>query len=249
MTTWWRGYAARSSRDDMPAGRGFKLPGEDALQVAVLTEQAQGAAENRALRELAATVAAPSQPPSRVDALPRAITLEQAMALPRSQDGALVGVGGDTLAQIRVTAPGFLIIGPPGRGRSAALTAAAFSLAADGEPLILLTPADSPLAAQVGQRSVRLHLAQPDAAAAAALKSALEQPGRVNVIADDADLLAGTPLGSELADWYAKTARTDSDGSRLLAAVRAESLTLPRGLVQELSKGRCGLMLEPSSPG
>ena len=234
--------------DDMPAGRGFMVPGEDAVQVAVLTGQAQGAAENRMLRELTAAAPAPAQPPPRVDALPASIAVERAIALPRGGGGALVGVGGDTLAQVRVNAPGFLVAGPSGRGRSTALTAAAFSLAADREPLILLTPARSPLTALAGQPAVRLHLATADAAAAAALKAALDQPGPVNVIADDADLLAGTPLGTELADWYAKTARTAGGGSRLLAAVRTDSISVPRGLVQELVKGKCGLVLDPSSP-
>jgi hypothetical protein len=77
------------------------------------------------LRELAAAVPAPSQPPLTVDALP----------------------------------------------------AAACSLAADGEPLILVTPSRSPLTALAGQRAVRLHLTQSDEAAASALRSALEQPG------------------------------------------------------------------------
>jgi len=239
------GLRSKAIPADMPSGRGFTMPGDDLLQVAVLTGQAQGAAENQALRDLAAG-SAPSRPPFRVDALPAGISLERAMALPHHGEGALVGVGGDSLAQIRVTAPGFLVIGPPGRGRSTALTVQAFSLAADGEPLILVTPARSPLAVLAGQPAVRLHLAGTDAAAAADLKTALEQPGRVTVVADDADLLASTPLGSELAAWYQKAA-ADS-GSRLLAAVRTENVTVPRGLVLELSKGRCGLVLEPSSP-
>jgi S-DNA-T family DNA segregation ATPase FtsK/SpoIIIE len=232
---------------DMPAGRGFTMPGEDVLQIAVLTPQAQGAAENRALRELAAAVPAPARPPLRVDPLPAAITAEQALALPSDRDGALVGVGGDTLAQIRVNPPGFLVIGPPGRGRSTALAVQAYSLAAAGEPLVVLTPARSPLAALASDPVVRLHLTETDAAAAAKLAAALGLPGPVSVIADDADLLAGTPLGSELAAWYGRPA-TAAGGSRLLAAVRADSVTVPRGLVHDLLKTKCGLLLEPSGP-
>ena len=211
----------------------------------MLTEQAQGAAENRALRELAARLASASRPPFRVDALPSAISAGQALALPRHGDGALVGVGGDELSQIRITAPGFLVVGPPGSGRSTALAIQAVSLAAAGVPLILVTPRRSPLGDAVEGAAVRLHLTGTDAEAAQDLSAALAQPGVVAVVVDDADLLTGTPVGDELASRY----RRIQDGdSRLLAAVSADSVTVPRGLILELTRGRCGLVLEPSTP-
>jgi S-DNA-T family DNA segregation ATPase FtsK/SpoIIIE len=242
------GLRSKVIPSEMPAGRGFTLPTEDVVQVAVLNPQAQGAAENQALRKLAAAVTAPSRPPQRVDALPADIAMERALALPRHLDGALVGVGGDTLSQVRISAPGFLVIGPPGRGRSTALAAQAYSLGTDGEPLVLLTPARSPLAALAGQPTVLLHLTGTDGAAAAELKAMLEQPepSPVTVVADDADTLTGTPLGDELATWYAKSAV--SGRGRLLAAVRTDSVTVPRGLVLDLTKGKSGLVLEPSNP-
>ena len=239
------GLYSRAIPAEMPNGRGFGMPGGDLLQIAVLTEQAQGATENRALRELAARLAPASRPPFRVDALPAAISTEQALALPRHGDGALVGVGGDELGQIRVAAPGFLVIGPPGSGRSTALAIQAASLAAAGVPLILVTPRRSPLAGAVGRAAVRLHLTGTDAEAAQALSAALARPGPVAIVVDDADLLAGTPVGDELVARYR---RIRDSGSRLLAAVSADSVTVPRGLILELARGRCGLVLEPSSP-
>jgi len=239
------GLQSRAIPVVMPNGRGFGMPGGELLQVAVLTEQAQGATENRALREQAARLASPSRPPFRVDALPAVITAEQALALPSPGDGALIGVGGDDLAQIRITAPGFLVIGPSGSGRSTALATQASSLGRAGVPLILVTPRRSPLAAAVDRAAVRLHLTSTDAQSAQAVSAALAQPGPVAIIVDDADLLTGTPLGDELVSRYRRI--QDSD-SRLMAAVTTDSVTVPRGLVLELSRSRCGLVLEASSP-
>ena len=44
------GLHSRAVPADMPNGRGFTLPGGDLLQIAMLTEQGQGTAENQALR-------------------------------------------------------------------------------------------------------------------------------------------------------------------------------------------------------
>ena len=116
----------------MPNGRGIRLPGGDLLQVALLAADAQGIAQNRALREQAQRCAPVRVRPFRVDALPMAISYEQARSLPVTGDGALVGVGGDDLAQLRIDAPGVLVIGHPGTGRSTALAVQARSLAEDG---------------------------------------------------------------------------------------------------------------------
>ena len=233
----------------LPPGRGFMLPGADSVHVAALTAQAEGTAENRVLRELAAAATAPSRRPAPVDALPEDITLERALALPRGPGAILAGVGGDTTGQLRVSGPGYLVISAPSRGRSTALTVAARALCADGEPLILLTPARSPLAGEADQPATRLHLAATDAAAAAALTDALGEPGAASVIADDADLLTGTPLGEALAAWYATVSRAGAGGGRLLAAVRPESLATPRGLLLQLAQGKRGLVLAPAAPG
>lgn len=229
----------------MPNGRGFTLPGGNLLQIAMLTEQGQGTAENQALRQLATRVGPSARPPFRVEALPAAISVAQALALPGEGDGVLVGVGGDELGQIRVTAAGFLVIGPSGSGRSTALAVQATSLAAAQAPLVLVTPRRSPLAGAVDRAAVRLHVTGTDAEAATALGAVLGQPGPVGVVVDDAELLTGTPVGDELTAWYRRI--RDSD-SRLMAAATTDSVTVPRGLILELSRGRCGLILEPSSP-
>ena len=92
---------------------------------------------------------------------------------------------------------------------------------------------------------MRLHVTSTDAQSAQAVSAALAQPGPVAIVVDDADLLTGTPLGDELVSRYRRI--RDSD-SRLIAAVTTDSVTVPRGLILELSRSRCGLVLEASSP-
>ena len=144
-----------------------------------------------------------------------------------------------------MAAPGFLVIGAPGSGRSTALAVQAASLSEAGVPLILVTPRRSPLARVVGSAARRLLVTGTDAESAQALSAALAQPGRVAIVVDDADLLVGTPVGDELFAWYR---RIQDSESQLLAAASAVGVIAPRGLVLELALGRCGLVLEPSSP-
>ena len=99
------GVSPRNVPRSMPTGRGVRLPGGDLLQVALLAGEPQGTAQNRAVREHAARCAPARKQPFRVDALPMAVTYEQARSLPATSEGALVGVGGNELAQVRVDSP------------------------------------------------------------------------------------------------------------------------------------------------
>jgi S-DNA-T family DNA segregation ATPase FtsK/SpoIIIE len=226
----------------MPNGRGFQLPAGDLLQVASLSPQAQGAAENQALRDLAGRAATGARRPFRVDPLPPSISMTEALGLPGHGPGPLVGVGGDELTQIRVETPGLLVIGPHGSGRSTALAVQAASLARSGTPLVLVTPRRSALAGRL--EPLLLHLTSSDADAAAQLTAALAGTAGVTIVVDDAELLTDTPLGTELAACYRQI--RDS-GHRLLAAAVADGSFGLRGLVPELAKTKCGLVLEPAS--
>jgi S-DNA-T family DNA segregation ATPase FtsK/SpoIIIE len=230
----------------MPGGRGLRAPGGELLQVAVLGNDVQGAAQNRALRELAGRCRQPAIRPFRVDALPVSITYEQARALPRRGSGILAGAGGDDLGQVYADSSALLVIGQPGSGRSTALAAAARALAEAGEPLILVTPRRSPLPAALDPAAVRLQLTAVDAGAAAALREALAAGAPAAMVVDDADLLDGTPLGEELTARYRGI--RDS-GHRLVAAAGMDSASGFRPwLVPDLAKARCGLVLQPASP-
>jgi DNA segregation ATPase FtsK/SpoIIIE, S-DNA-T family len=240
------GIPAKAVPPVMPGGRGLRAPAGELLQVAVQGTEAQGAAQNRALRELAGQCRQPAIQPFRVDALPVAISYEQARSLPQRGSGILVGVGGDDLGQVRADAPALLVIGQPGSGRSTALAAAARALADDGAPLAVVTPRRSPLAASLDPADIRLHLTAADTSAAGALRQALAGAGPVAIVVDDAELLADTPLGEELTAAYRGI--RDS-GHRLVAASAMDSAAGFRAwLVPELAKARCGLVLEPASP-
>ena len=64
------------------------------------------------------------------------------------------------------------------------------------------------------------------------------------IVVDDAELLADTPLGNELAACYR---RIRDSGHHLLAAAVADGSFGLRGLVPELAKSKCGLVLAPAS--
>ena len=240
------GIAAKAVPAVMPDGRGLRAPAGELLQVAVLGTDPQGAAQNRALRELALRCRQPVIRPLRVDALPVTITYEQASSLPQQGSGILAGVGGDDLGQVRTGGPALLVIGQPGSGRSTALATAARALAAAGATLVLVTPRRSPLPAVLEPAAIRLHLTAADAAAAAALRDAVAAAGPVAMVVDDAELLDGTPVGEELT---AQCRRIRDSGHRLVAAAGMDSASGFRPwLVPELAKARCGLVLEPASP-
>ena len=137
-----------------------------------------------------------------------------------------------------------LVIGQPGSGRSTALAGQARSLAAAGESLVLITPRRSALTGAIGPAGVLLHLTATDAGAAEALATALAVAGPTGIIVDDAELLTDTPLGDELTGRYRRI--RDSD-HRVLAATTMDSATVFRGLIPELAKAKCGLVLEPAS--
>ena len=135
------------------------------------------------------------------------------------------------------------MIGHPGTGRSTALAVQARSLADYGLPLAMITPRKSPLAEALDPGSIRVHLTAADTAAAGALTAALAD-GPAAIVVDDADLLIDTLLAEELVKRH--RAIRDS-GHRMLAATTADGATVFRGLIPELAKGKCGLVLEPGS--
>jgi DNA segregation ATPase FtsK/SpoIIIE, S-DNA-T family len=238
------GLPARTIPKDLPNGRGFQLPSGDLLQISVLSTQALGSTENQMLRELARLSVPGVSRPFRVDQLPLTISHAQALALPGSGQGILIGIGGDELSQIRVDTPGLLVIGPAGSGRSTALAVQAGSLAQAGMPLVVITPRRSALTSWLNPAAVLLHLDTSDAAATERLSATLDSTKHAVVVIDDAELLNDTPLGNELVARYR---RIRDSGHRVLAAAAAEGSFGLRGLIPELAKTKCGLVLEPAS--
>jgi S-DNA-T family DNA segregation ATPase FtsK/SpoIIIE len=108
---------------------------------------------------------------------------------------------------------------------------------------VLVTPRRSALADRLDP--VRLHLTGSDAAAVDTLTAALADVPTAAIVVDDAELLTDTPLGNELTACYR---RIRDSGHRLLAAAAADGSFGLRGLVPELAKTKCGLVLAPASP-
>src|ERR1035438_10818983 len=116
------GLPARSLPAEILPGRAFRVPFGDPIQIAHVGASPDGAAQTAALRELGGSaVAPPGWRPFRVDPLPVSIGYAQALHLPRRGAGALAGVGGDELSQVRLSAPVVLVLGQPGSGRSTPL--------------------------------------------------------------------------------------------------------------------------------
>jgi len=180
------GLAPRKMPETVPAGRAFRVVTGEELQVALLAEDPSGPAQASAfaavaasaregvrardrtgVRERAGVGPAPSRP-MRVDALPRRISLAEAVALesgegqaggvggndkgrPQSSMAVLAGVGGDELApwwvDLAELGPGFVVTGSPESGRSTTLLSIGTSLLTQGCRVVAVTPRQSPLSA------------------------------------------------------------------------------------------------------
>ena len=128
------------------------------VQVALLDDDLDGAAQVRVLQERARAAAVRDEDvpaglrPARVDPLPVSVTVDEVRALgprPPGKSGALVGAGGDTLGprwlDVARDGPGLLVAGPMRSGRSTTLVTMTRSLLDQGWNAILLTPRRSPL--------------------------------------------------------------------------------------------------------
>jgi len=239
------GLTARSLPAEIGPGRAFRVPSGDPIQIAHAGDSPDGAAQTAALRELAGAAGAiPDRAPFRVDPLPASIGYAEALHLPRRGDGALAGVGGDELSQVRLPGPVVLVLGQPGSGRSTALAVMVRSLAAEGRgEVVVITPRRSRLPELLGPvAGVRLfgpsELDSPD------LVRCLDEAGPSTVVTiDDAGALADLPLAARLSLLLARW--RDGGATVLAAAGIEEAAGAFRGLVPELRKAKSGLLLQP----
>ncbi|MCW2674419.1 MAG: putative cell division FtsK/SpoIIIE-like protein, partial [Frankiales bacterium] len=229
------GLSPRQLPDVVGDGRAFRAGTGHEVQVGLLTDDPSGAAQAAALTELARGLPSPAVPPFRVDPLPTRVTWAEAAALPC--EGVGIGVGGDELALLGVDlaqhGPGFTVAGPPRSGRSTALVGLASGLLAAGTRVCALTPRPSPLRHVAGVTQVE------DADGLVRFLNAA--PGGLVVVADDADLLVGSPV----ADVLAQVLRDGRDaGHALVVAGAVDELGASfRGFAAEVRKSRSGLLL------
>jgi S-DNA-T family DNA segregation ATPase FtsK/SpoIIIE len=239
------GLPARSLPAEILPGRAFRVPSGDPIQIAHVGVSPDGAAQTAALRELGGSaVAPPGWRPFRVDPLPVSIGYAQALHLPRRGEGALAGVGGDELSQVRLSAPVVLVLGQPGSGRSTALAVMVRSLAGEGrEEVVAIMPRRSRLPELLGSLpGVRLF--GPSELDSPELGRCLDEAEPSTVVAiDDADALTDLPLAARLVTLLS---RWREGGATVLAAAGIEEAAGAfRGLVPELRKSKCGLLLQP----
>ncbi|MFI8993015.1 FtsK/SpoIIIE domain-containing protein [Streptomyces sp. NPDC053542] len=253
----------------VPQGRGWRGGSATEVQVALLGEQApqgQGAPvtgrdQAEALKRIGERAAQrdrdlpAARRPARVMSLPRQVSFtdayEKVPAADRRPLWGLLGVGGDDLGAIGVDfaadAPSFLVSGPPGSGRSTALTTLAVSLLAGGTRVVALTPRESPLRG-LARHPRAVVIQDPDPLADEVSAALNAEPGPAVVLVDDADLLSQLPACDAALREVATTGRDRGIG--LVAAATAETLTTAGigwlGLVRRVRKG---VLLSPQSPG
>ncbi|WP_207454272.1 FtsK/SpoIIIE domain-containing protein [Herbiconiux sp. SYSU D00978] len=253
------GVMVREVPDDLPPGRALFGAAGTELQFAIVSRDTSGEAQTAALRALIEDVSthyegfpqlAELPRPFRVDPLPSYIALSAAYELPLdpacTAPSPIVGVGGDELSRITVDwqqAPGFVVAGVRGSGRSSALAAIAHQLAWAGAPLLVVAPRESVLTEVAASHGATV-VSAPDTDAMTLLGILDRVPDalgrRVTVVIDDADLLKQTPLEQALSGV---TGQVD-----LCVAVETEAAsTLFSGPFVTAKKARQGLVLSPTN--
>lgn len=240
----------------IPAGRAFRS-GESPqeVQLALLSADQAGPAQVAALHRIAAEAKErygtppPERRPARVDELPVAISLIDAVKLaekPPAAGALVVGVGGDTLGLRTVDVPsdgqGFLVLGPPRSGRSSALQCTIEVALSQGHRVVVVAPRRSPLRDLDRRRGV---LGIFDSASdPGEVRSALEVGGRRLLVIDDFEVLGADHAIAGLAEEYLREVRDSVDGIVVACGIDEVS-GMYRGLTATMRKARTGLILAP----
>lgn len=210
----------------MPPGRVVRTRDGALAQVAVLGD-GSGAGQLAALRALCTARAADGAcGPDPIVALPRSVAWSALTGGPR-EGGLVIGVGGDA------GRPVVLPLDPSGGGLVAVI-----GPARSGRSTTLRTIARA--AAEAGLQVVEA--SDPDLAA----RLASSPRSRTVLLVDDAGLLADSPAEDAVLGWAAGCA---SSGGLVAGVLETEAAgTAYRGLAPLLTRGRTGILLQPSRP-
>lgn len=241
----------------IPPGRGFRA-GErpQEVQFAMLDASGEGTAQVRAIHELGRAVAERygdlprGLRPHRIDELPVAIGLDEALSLEPSEAALSptfvpIGIGGDTLAfegfDPLVTGPGFLVAGPPRSGRSSALLVPVGQHLANRRDVLVIAPRRSPLRELEG-RGLRVFTGSEPIDE---IRQALGELRRQHlVVVDDFEVVgADSPIGQLLGETLG--GMRDTPNAMIVAGGTDEIGGMYRGLTADLKRGRTGLVLAP----
>lgn len=249
------GASSKGLPDVIPPGRLYwgTAPLHEA-QVALLAADATGEAQHRAFQSIIAAAhtaraVEPADRPFRVDVLPTLITVQEARQLPVMEgcppDGVLIGVGGDTLSQLRITFEddaGLIVAGDRRRGRSTALATILVQAVEQRRGVVAVGLRDSVFTRTAARLGVPV-LADPspepeefvlpirqarELAAESGYQTAL-------VLCDDVDFLRGTGLDEVLA----------SNATKITFGVAAplEDSVMLRPAAGHAKRGQRGLLL------
>ncbi|HEY0871441.1 MAG TPA: FtsK/SpoIIIE domain-containing protein, partial [Acidothermaceae bacterium] len=248
------GLPARSVPLALPPGRGFVVDGLVEMQICALGRDPSGPAQVAELDAIAHecrtrdTTVASARRPRRIDPLPTVIArteIESESRRPLPPPGSprvTLGVGGDELTAVYVdlldTGPGFLVAGPHRSGRTTALATIADGARASGWHVVAVTPRSSAL---------RDHADDVFDAGGVGLAEALARvDGRLAVLVDDAELIADSPVASDL-DRLMRVAR---DGGHIVViAGSTDEMSIGfRGFLVDARRARSGILLHPRGP-
>lgn len=252
------GIPARAVPSSMPPGRALVGPDVAEAQIALLDGAPDGPGQVAAVERIADVARrraggdlAAGRGPMRLERLPAVVEAAdlaaEAKAVATGPGWTLVGVGGDDLGPVGVDldldGPGFVVAGPPGSGRTTALTTISRWLLQQGRSLVLVIHRRSPLRGLVDEPGVLDCLGSQDGAAITAL---VEQHPDVVVVADDAETLHDTPVERPMLSLLRPDA--EGRGAVVLAGSAADLSSCFRGLTVEARRGRTGLLLGRLAP-
>ncbi|MEV6893138.1 FtsK/SpoIIIE domain-containing protein [Kribbella sp. NPDC051137] len=238
-------------------GRGWHVLTATETQVAVLAAGG-GSEQVGAIRAIAAEAVErdakmpAARRPFKVAELPSSVEFAQAYervpAAERRPQWGLIGLGGDEGGAIGVDLAGvgssYAVLGPPGSGRSNALSCLAVSLLAGGSSLIVITPRESPLRMLARHPNVVL-MSQADPAEDV-LRGTLDQvPGPKVVVIDDADLVMTAAADKVLKDIV--VSGRDQGTAVIFGATTDGFQSGMSGWASAARRARRGLLLEARS--
>lgn len=244
------GYAAcgvdhRMVPSEMPPGRGILLPAGAIAQVALVGEGDGG--EAGALAALADQLKDRErqmgiQEPERVEPLPKTVSLSPLLEMQPPPVGgvqAMLGLsaGSRRLLWVDLTtsARSMFVVGPPGSGRTSALTALAASFGASGCKVVVIAAEPDRFSKVEG---VVVSMTPADLS----VRSIPELAADADVLViDDAESIA-----SDAPDMVALLARADRPAV-VASFGRAAGLESPAGWVASLRRSKTGLLLSPAS--
>ena len=232
------GVAGRDVPRVMPPGRGLLLPAGHEVQLA---RPGPGLGP-----DVAGLGSDDGAGPVRLRPLPDRASLAEALVEGKEvADGpawTLVGLGGDAAGVVGVdlasAGPAMLVSGPPGSGRSTALSVMARWLLQQGRRVAVVTHPASPLHRLGGCVQV--------AADADELLGEVCARGDLTVLVDDVEALADTAVERALQELVRPGARAAV--SLVVSGTTSELAATYRGLAVDVRRSRTGLLLGPPGP-